>query len=117
MNKQTGDTVHTFHWDWDIWIHFSLLKLVRRLSSHFPFFELEIDIHFNIFILCMCLYILLVSRQMSPRERSNLSGLPRTIIPALAAPAPPTTTPIHSSGAGPRFIQNTSTLSKCDVRW
>ena len=42
MNKQTGDTVHTFHWDWDIWIHFSLLKLVRRLSSHFPFFELEI---------------------------------------------------------------------------
>ena len=57
MNKQTGDTVHTFHWDWDIWIHFSLLKLVRRLFSHFPFFELEIDIHFNIFILCMCLYI------------------------------------------------------------
>ena len=36
----------------------------------------------------MYLYILLVSRQMSPRERSNLSGLPRTIIPALAAPAP-----------------------------
>ena len=68
------------------------------LALHFPFL-LEIDIKFNIFILSMCLYILLVSRQMSPRERSNLSGLPRTIIPALAAPAPHTTTPIHSSGA------------------